>query len=238
MADASSRETVVFVPGLLCDSGVWAAQLEEFSAAYDCQVPQLNRQDSIGSMASAVLALTRGTFSLVAHSMGGYAALEIMRRAPQRVRRLALLSTQPRADSPEQAARRQAFHEDAQRGGFLDVIAGFPALLFHESRLADPSLRNAFDDMAGRIGKDVFLRHQRAIMGRIDSMATLPGIACATLVLCGRQDLITPLENSQLMAATIPRASLIILEDCGHMAPMEHPAAVNAALRNWMERSH
>lgn len=237
MAD-SSRETVVLVPGLLCDHGVWTAQLEALSEPFDCRVAQLDIQDSIEGMASAVLALSDGMFSLVGHSMGGYVALEVMRQAPERVRRLALLDTQPRADSKDQAVRRKALFEEAQRGGFREVIAGFPPLLFHESRLSDASLVKAFDEMAERVGKEAFLRQQRAIMGRRDSVATLSGILCPTLVLCGRQDLITPLENSQLMAAAIPTAApLLVLEECGHMAPMEQPTAVIAALRSWMERA-
>ncbi len=237
MADAS-REPVFLVPGLLFDHAVWTAQIDALSDSYDCRVPRLDTQDSIGSMADAVLALGEGTFSLAGHSMGGYVALEVMRRAPHRVRRLALLSTQPRADSPEQAARRRAFFDEARHGGFEDVIAGFPALLFHERRVSDQSLVRAFGDMARRVGKEAFLRQQLAIMGRSDSMASLPNISCPTLVLCGRQDLITPYENSQLMAAAIPGAALITIEDCGHMVQMEHPAAVNAALRDWMERGH
>jgi len=234
----TTRETLMLVPGLLCDGAVWKAQIEELSGTFDCRVPLLDSQDSIASMASAALAVADGVFSLVGHSMGGYVALEIMRQAPHRVRRLALLSTQPRADSPEQASRRQKFFDEAQRGGFMDIIAGFPALLFHECRLNDQSLLDAFTEMAQRVGKDVFLRQQRAIMSRIDSVATLPAISCPTLILCGRQDLICPRDNSELMAATIPNATLIVLADCGHMAPMERPDAVNAALRNWLETSH
>jgi pimeloyl-ACP methyl ester carboxylesterase len=238
IAEEASGNTVLFVPGLLCGHAVWSAQIDALSGDFDCRVAQLDTQDAIDAMASAVLALSDGAFSLVGHSMGGYVALEVMRRAPQRVQRLALLSTQPRADSPEQAARRERLFQDAQLGGFQDVIAGFPSLLFHESRLSDPSVIDAFDAMARRVDKEAFLRQQRAIMGRVDSLADLSTIACPTLVLCGRQDLITPLENSQLMAGSIPGAALITLEDCGHMAPMERPAAVNAALREWLERSH
>lgn len=237
-AGDASRDTVLFVPGLLCDEAVWSAQIDALSGNFDYRIAQLGTQDSIDSMASAVLALSDGPFSLVGHSMGGYVALEVMRRAPQRVQRLALLSTQPRADSPEQAARRKKLFEEAELGGFQDVIAGFPALLFHESRLAEPPMIKAFDEMAWRVGKEAFLRQQRAIMGRVNSVASLSAISCPTLVLCGRQDLITPLANSQLMAETIAGAALIVLEDCGHMAPMERPEAVNAALREWMERNH
>lgn len=234
----TARETVVLVPGLLCDRAVWAAQVEALSGDFNVQVPQLDSQDSIASMGRDVLALSSGPFSLVGHSMGGYVALEMMRQAPHRIRRLALLSTQPRSDSSEQATRRRALFDDARRGLFTDVISGFPALLFHESRLDEPSLVDAFAEMGRRVGKEAFLRQQLAIMGRVDSVASLPDISCPTLVLCGRQDLITPRENSELMAAAIPGASLTVLGDCGHMAPMERPAAVNAALREWMERRH
>lgn len=233
----TARETVILVPGLLCDRAVWSVQIEALSDFFDLRVPQLDSHDSIESMAHTVLGLSDGVFSLVGHSMGGYVALEIMRQEPHRVRRLALLSTQPRADSPEQAARRQTFLTETQRGGFLDVIAGFPALLFHERKLSEPALVETFNAMARRVGKDAFLRQQRAIMGRTDSVATLASISCPTLVLCGRQDLITPRENSELMAAAIPGASLSILEDCGHMVPLEYPAIVNTALREWMERN-
>ena len=197
-------------------------------------MPQFDVEDSIGSMAETVLALGEGTFSLVGHSMGGYVALEVMRRAPGRVERLALLSTQPRADSAEQADRRRAIVHEAERGRFSAVVAAFPALAFHGSRLGDSALVEAFDEMARRVGPDAFLRQQRAIMGRVDSTPGLPAIAHPTLVLCGRQDQVTPLGNSELMAASIPDATLTVVEDCGHMAPMERPTAITAALFEWL----
>lgn len=177
-------------------------------------------------------------YGVIGHSMGGYVALEVMRQAPGRVRRLALLDTRPGRDSPEQSARRQAFIARAEAGGFLEVVAGLRALAFHDHALSDPSLTKAFDDMAQRVGRDAFVRQQRAIMTRVDSGTTLARISCPTLVLCGRQDLITPLENSELMAAAIPRSTLTVLEECGHMAPMERPVAVTAALGEWMGRGH
>ena len=106
--------------------------------------------------------------------------------------------------------------------------------LVHPDRLADQALVSAIRAMAGRLGKDGFLRKQRAIMGRIDSRPHLPRIACPTLVLCGRQDTSTPLALHEEMAALVPGARLEVVEDCGHMSAMERPAEVSAALRRWL----
>ena len=231
-----AREPLLLLPGLLCDHVVWQSQLEDLSDVSRCTVAQLGTQDTIESMARDALDAAPDTFSLAAHSMGGYVALEIMRRAPERVRRLALLSTQPRADTAEQADRRRAFIEKARRGGFSDVIAGFPPLLFHASRLGEPGLVQGFRAMAERVGQEAFLLQQRAIVARRDSVASLGAVACPTLVLCGRQDLITPIVNSELMADSIPGAELVVLEDCGHMTPVEQPVVVNRALRAWLRR--
>lgn len=230
----TAREPLLLLPGLLCDRPFWKKQLDGLYDVFACAVPQLDTQNTVAAMARDALALMEGVFSLAGHSMGGYVALEVMRQAPERVRRLALLSTQPRADTKEQAERRHAFIRQAERGGFLDVIADYPPLLFHEKRLSDEALVEDFHTMARRVGKEAFLCQQRAIMARPDSLATLKTISCPTLVLCGRQDLITPATNSELMADSIPGAQLAILEDCGHMTPVEEPAAVNDALRAWL----
>ena len=233
----NKREPLLLLPGLLCDEAVWKAQIRGLSDVAECMVAKLATQATIAAMADDALASIAGDFSLAGHSMGGYVALEIMRRAPERVRRLGLISTQPRADSTEQADRRRHFFEDALRGQFSEVVDGFPPLLFHPTRLSDATLVEAFREMAERVGKEAFLDQQRAIMGRVDSVADLAGISCPTLVLCGRRDLITPLTNSTLMAATIAGAEFVILEACGHMAPMEAPHAVNDALRSWLRRA-
>lgn len=236
VAAGTALEPLLLLPGLLCDRLFWKNQLDGLHDVFACAVPQLDAQNTVEAMARDAIRLMEGTFSLVGHSMGGYVALEVMRQAPERVRRLALLSTQPRADTKEQAERRLKFIRQAERGGFLDVIADFPPLLFHEKRLCDEALVKDFHAMARRVGNDAFLCQQRAIMGRPDSVSTLKTITCPTLVLCGRQDLITPLENSELMADTISGAQLTILEECAHMAPVEEPAAVNDALRAWRQR--
>ena len=173
-------------------------------------------------------------FALAGLSMGGYISLEIMRQAPQRVRRLALLDTAARGETLEQTERRNGFLELAERGKFAGITETLMPQLIHSSRLDDIALTEAIKAMAKNVGKEAFVRQQRAIMSRAESRPLLAAIKCPTLVLCGRQDQLTPLDRHEEMAAGIKGATLEVLEDCGHMSTMERPDQVNRALRQWL----
>jgi len=107
-------------------------------------------------------------------------------------------------------------------------------LLVHSERLKDKALIGLLQDMAMTVGRDGYINEQTAIMGRRDNRKLLPKIAVPSIVVCGRDDQVTPLEWSEEMAASIKGARLIALERCGHMAPLEQPAGVTAALREWL----
>jgi pimeloyl-ACP methyl ester carboxylesterase len=173
-------------------------------------------------------------FALAGLSMGGYIALEIMRQARARVLKLALLDTAARADTPEQSQKRRDFIDLAERGRLLGVTDALLPLLIHRSRLDDTALITTVRQMASNTGKDAFVREERAIMSRANSLPLLSSIACPTLVLCGRQDALTPLDRHDEMAAAIPGARLEVVEDCGHLSTLEKPAEVSAALRDWL----
>ncbi|MDR6288791.1 pimeloyl-ACP methyl ester carboxylesterase [Inquilinus ginsengisoli] len=225
---------VVFVPGLLCDADLWAAQLAIVSADRPVVVANIAGADTVAALARAVLADAPQRFALAGLSMGGYVALEIMRQAPGRVAGLALLDTSARPDSEEQTRRRRALLALARTGRFKGVTPRLLPTLLHPDRLADPILTGRVMAMAGRIGRDAFLRQQTAILGRPDSRPDLMRIDCPTLVACGRQDALTPLPLSEEMAGLIPGAELVVVEDSGHLSPMERPDAVNAALASWL----
>jgi pimeloyl-ACP methyl ester carboxylesterase len=174
-------------------------------------------------------------FALAGLSMGGYVALEITRQRPQRVERLALLDTRARPDSADESERRRTLLRIAQSAkSFAPVQKRMLPLLVHSSRLNDARLVQVIDEMAARTGLDAYMRQQAAIMSRPDFRPTLPAIACPTLVLCGRQDAITLLSFHEEIAAAIKGARLVVLEECGHLATLEKPDEVTAALREWL----
>ena len=237
MAMTTAREPLALLPGLLCDGALWRPQIEGLSDIAACRVADFTTQDSIAAMAESVLALMpEERFSLAGLSMGGYVALEVMRQAPQRVRRLALLDSRATPDTPEETRRRRGLIELAEKGRFKGVTPRLLPLLIHEARQEDAALTGAVLGMAERVGKTAFIRQQRAIVGRPDSRADLAAIACPTLVLCGRQDALTPLARHEEMAAAIPDADLVVIEDCGHLSSLERPDQVTAALRAWLLR--
>jgi len=225
---------LALLPGLILDSGLWRAQVDGLADIADCRVADLTTQDSIAAMAADVLAAMPDRFALAGLSMGGYVALEIMRQAPGRVAALALLDTTARADTAEQTSRRRGLIELAQKGTFKGVTNRLLPMFIHPNRMTDEALTGAVKAMAKRVGRDAFLRQQHAIMARADSRDLLPRIHCPTLVLCGREDALTPLAWHEEMAAAIPGARLVVLEKCGHLAPIERPAEVTAELRRWL----
>jgi pimeloyl-ACP methyl ester carboxylesterase len=228
------RTPLVLLPGLLCDAALWQPQSTELADIAAPIVCDLTRHDSLAAMAASVLADAPEYFSLAGLSMGGYVAQEIMRQAPQRVLRLALLDTSARNDTDEQRARRRGLIELVGKGEFKGVTPRLLPLLIHPDRLVDQALVDIVMGMAERVGKEAFLRQQNAIIGRPDGRADLKRIACPTLVLCGRQDALTPVSAHEEIAAAVHCARLEIIENCGHLSTLEAPALVNRALRDWL----
>jgi pimeloyl-ACP methyl ester carboxylesterase len=225
---------LILLPGLLCDEALWRPQVEGLKEVAEPLIIDLTKDDSFPAMARRALAAAPPSFALAGLSMGGYVAQEIMRQAPDRVEKLALLDTSGRADTPEQAARRRGLIELSEKGEFKGVTPRLLPLLIHSARHEDEPLGAIVMGMAERVGKEAFLRQQKAIMGRPDGREDLRRIACPTLVLCGRQDALTPLALHEEIAGLVPGAKLIVVEDCGHLSTLEKPATVTAAMRQWL----
>lgn len=230
-------ETLVLIPGLLNDAELWARQIPMLDDLVDrVVIPDTTAHEDIRETAAQVLAETEGALAVAGLSMGGYVALEVLRQAPERVERLALIDTSARRDSADQRRRRTGLIELADKGRFKGVTPRLLPLLVHRSRLEDESVTRPIFDMAGRIGKDGFIRQQKAILSRDDSRDLLTGVTVPALVMCGRDDQLTPVELSQEMAAAIPGAVLHIVEECGHLPALEKPQECGEALRAWLER--
>jgi pimeloyl-ACP methyl ester carboxylesterase len=230
----TDRIPLVLIPGTLCDGALWRHQIDHLGDVADVTVADHTRHDSMGAIARAILDEAPARFALAGLSMGGFIALEIMRQAHARVSRLALMDTTARADTAEQSQRRRDFVALVQRGNFKGVTPRMLPLFIHPDRLADESLCRAIQEMGERVGAAAYLRQQNANLTRADHRPMLGTIACPTLVVCGRQDRLIPLEQSEEIARGIPNATLVVIEDCGHLPTMERPQAATALLRYWL----
>ena len=228
------RAPLVFLPGLLNDSRLWAAQRAALADRAKCSAGDLRGSDTMAGLADSVLSRAPARFALAGLSMGGYVALEILRRAPERVTALALVDTQARADTPQatDGRRAQMVRSETDFEGVVEALRGRMMLPEHA---ADPAIGGLFVAMARDAGAEAFRRQQAAILSRIDGRSFLPRITCSTLVLCGRQDAVTPPELHEEMAAAIPGARLVFVEGSGHLSAIEKPEAVTAALRAWLD---
>ena len=236
--DARS-ETLLLLPGLNCDSAVFAPVLGQLSPSAGWRVCETARVPSLGAMAERVLATAPPAFALAGHSMGGRVALEIVRRAPERVLRLALLDTGWRerpggAAGDEECASRLALLALARGEGMRAMGRVWVQRMVHPARLADGQLIDAILDMIERHTPEQFALQIEALLGRPDAGAVLRSIGCPTLVLCGRDDAWSTLAQHEEIAAMIPDARLAAIDACGHMAPMEQPARVAEALQGWL----
>jgi pimeloyl-ACP methyl ester carboxylesterase len=230
------KKTLVLLPGLLNTRRLFQHQIEGLSDIADCVVPELWHYDSLAGMAKSVLEAAPPAFALAGFSMGGYVTFEILRRAADRVERLALIDTQAAPDMPEATTRRQGLIEQTRFGRFHGVHPSLLPQIVHKSRLDDASVAQPIYDMACEVGAEGFVREQRAIIARPDSRPLLVDIEVPTVVIVGRQDQATPLARSQEMAADIAQSRLVVLDECGHMSPLERPEEVTAALRRWLSQ--
>ena len=224
----------LLLPGLAATTRLYAAQIPLLWQFGPVMLADHRRDDSIAAIARRILDQAPPRFALLGLSMGGYIGFELLRQAPARVRRLALLDTSARPDTPEQSARRRTLIDLARTGRFGEVADLLYPALVHPDRLTDHGLRAQVRSMAEETGAEAFIRQQTAIMNRIDSRPHLAAIGCPTLVLVGDADQLTPPERAQEIAAAIPGARLVVVPASGHLSTLEQPERVNAALLEWL----
>jgi pimeloyl-ACP methyl ester carboxylesterase len=228
------RLSLALLPGLLCDAALWQHQLADLADLAEMQVADLTHDDSIAGMAARVLAGMPPRFAVAAMSMGGHVALALQRAAPERILGLALLGASARPETAEDAARRLALADLRTRGHWRGVTRPMLASLVHPDALADPAIGAAIRAMAERVGAAAFRRQERALAGRPDARPGLAAIACPTLVIAGAEDRRVPPPLQAEIAVAVPGAELLTVPRCGHVAPLERPAEVSAALRRWL----
>jgi pimeloyl-ACP methyl ester carboxylesterase len=224
--------TVFLLPGLLCDRDIWRHQRETLGEFADVVIPDFRYVDSIPAMAQLVLDAAPQCFSVAGHSMGGRVALEVCRMAPERVERLALLDTGVHPRASGEASKRGELVDLARSQGMAALAARWLPPMLHADHA---ELLQPLTEMVMRSTGETFANQQKALLNRPDARTLLPGIQCPTLVLCGRQDTWSPVSQHEEIAASIPHSKLAIIDDCGHMSPVEQSAVVTEALLAWLK---
>ncbi|MCF6315834.1 MAG: alpha/beta hydrolase [Marinosulfonomonas sp.] len=229
-----SNTPLVMIPGLACTEALFADQVTVLAQGREVIIGDHMRHDNMADIAAHILAAAPERFALAGLSMGGYISLEIIRQAPERVARLALLDTSARADTADKSALRREALGLVAAGKYMAVCHSTLDLSIAASRHGDATLKAAIIDMAVDTGAHVWAMQTRAIIGRADSVPMLGQIACPTLVVVGDEDQLTPPELADEMAGAIAGARLEVIADCGHMSTMERPDQLTGLLQNWL----
>ncbi len=228
------NEPLVFLPGMMCDGRLFAPQISHFSSARAVMVAPLTGHDNFSDIANDILDNAPPKFALVGLSMGGIAAIEIMRLAPERVTRLALIDTNHLPDTKARRAGRDVQIEKARAGGLYDIMRDE----MKPSYLADSPYKarilNLCMEMAQKLGTDVFIRQSLALKVRRDQTDTLKSIKVPTLILCGREDALCPVARHEDMHSLIKGSTLHIIDGAGHLPVLEKPDITNAILEQWL----
>lgn len=229
------NDPLVLLPGMMCDARLFGPQIMAFGQERAIHLPPIGQYDRIEKIAASVLNGAPDRFALAGLSFGGIVAMEIARMAPDRVNRLALMDTNPLAETPAMAANREP--------QIVKVMAGLlPEVMRDEMKpnylAPGPNRQDVLDlvlEMAMDQGEGVFVRQSRALQRRIDQQSTLRKLAIPTLVLCGEHDALCPVKRHEFMAELIPTAKLVVIPAAGHLPTLEQSDATSAALRSWLE---
>lgn len=234
--DHDGRMNTILVPPLMCSSLAYGPILDVAWAHGSVAVADTRHDDTVVAMAARLLREAPEEFALLGTSMGGYVALEVVRQAPQRVRALALVSTSARADTAEQRAARERQSGLVEAGDFDRLVdLAFPGVVA-EQHVDDRALLDAWRATTHAVGPRVFLRQQRATMGRADARGLLPTIDCPTVVIHGADDRLVPVEMGEELARSIPGAELVTLAGAGHAVFLEQPDASASVVAVFLDR--
>ncbi|MGI3186716.1 alpha/beta fold hydrolase [Nioella aestuarii] len=226
---------LLLLPGMMCDARLFFPQISALSGQRAVMVAPMGGAGNMADLAREVLENAPPRFALAGLSMGGILAMEVLRRAPDRVERLALLDTNPRAELDEVKARRGPQMTAVKEGRLREVMRDEmkPNYLVDSPRKQE--ILDLCMDMALDLGPQVFINQSIALRDRPDQQETLRNYAGKALVLCGRHDALCPVERHELMHGLLQHSCLEIIEDAGHLPTLEQPEKTTAALIRWLE---
>lgn len=227
--------TLVLIPGLMNDEWVWSFVRPALEARLPVHVPHLLGHDSLVQMASMILAETKGPLAVAGHSMGGRVAMEMMRQAPGRIERLALLDTGYHGPAEGERQGRLDLVALGRAEGMAAVVREWLPPMVSPRHHGDAAIMEGIAAMLCRASPEDFARQQHALLTRLDAGSVLEAIRCPAWVIVGREDSWSPVAQHEEMAARIPGAVLRVVEEAGHMLPVEQPEALARILLEWLD---
>ena len=219
----------------MCDARLFGPQIAAFSGRIPVQTAPIGGHATMEALAAEVLAHAPPRFALAGLSMGGILAMEVLRQAPDRVAGIALMDTNPLAEFPEVQERRGPQIDEARKDGVRRVMADVMIPNYLSEGSDNTVIPDLCLEMALDLGPEVFVNQSLALRDRPDQRDTLSGFAGPALVLCGRDDVLCPVERHTLMHELMPQSRLEIIEQAGHLTTLEQPQQTNAAVARWLE---
>ncbi len=227
-------EPVVLVPGFMADARSFMPQLVRLGATRPALVLPIGQAESMEQLVTEAIQHLPPRFSLIGHGLGGNIAIEILRRKPEAVSRIALIATDPLPETPQHAASQEALLVAAKTGRLAESVAKLlPASALHDAPWRD-DIVELIQDMAATLGLDQFQSQLRVMQRRPDQQKALRKANIPTLILAGEKDSIVPRRRAEFLAAMMPHGCLEIIPDSGHMPQLEQPEAVTRALETFL----
>ena len=224
------------VPGMMCDERIFSPQIEELSQNLEVTIADISNFSSVKELASDVLKKAPKKFSLLGHSMGGIVAMEIYSQEPNRIEKLILMDTNPKAELDEVKLKREPQIREVNKGKLLEVMRDEMKPNYLAESENKTSVLNVCMDMALNLGPDVFINQSRALQSRLDQQNTIQSIKIPVLIMCGSEDKLCPVERHEMMHNMISDSDLKIINNAGHMPTLEQPRETTEVIEEWLMR--
>jgi len=227
---------MVMVPGMMCDERIFSPQIEELSQNLEVTIADISNFSSVRELASDVLKKAPKKFSLLGHSMGGIVAMEIYSQEPNRIEKLILMDTNPKAELDEVKLKREPQIREVNNGKLIEVMRDEMKPNYLAESENKTSVLSICMDMALNLGPDVFINQSRALQSRLDQQNTIQSIKIPVLIMCGSEDKLCPVERHEMMHNMISDSDLKIINNAGHMPTLEQPRETTEVIKEWLMR--
>lgn len=224
------------VPGMMCDERIFSPQIEALSQNLEVTIADISNFSSVRELASDVLKKAPKKFSLLGHSMGGIVAMEIYSQEPNRIEKLILMDTNPKAELDEVKLKREPQIREVNKGKLLEVMRDEMKPNYLAESENKTSVLSICMDMALNLGPDVFINQSRALQSRLDQQNTIQSIKIPVLIMCGSEDKLCPVERHEMMHNMISDSDLKIINNAGHMPTLEQPRETTEVIKEWLMR--